>query len=168
MYKRQPLGFSDWQTVVTTITGLVAKENVVSTVGIITSVGSEASESDPDLWTSFAGLFNGNVGAMISFCAFNLLCAPCFAAMGAIRNQMASAKWFWAAIGFMCGFAWVVGFIIYQIFSAVTGSIQPIGLAIAFIFLALIVFQVVRPMPQRSGASAEKRSAATSVPLASE
>ena len=163
-----PLGFSDWQTVVTTITGLVAKENVVSTVGIITSVGSEASESDPDLWTSFAGLFNGNVGAMISFCAFNLLCAPCFAAMGAIRNQMASAKWFWAAIGFMCGFAWVVGFIIYQIFSAVTGSIQPIGLAIAFIFLALIVFQVVRPMPKRSGASADERSAATSVPLASE
>ena len=163
-----PLGFSDWQTVVTTITGLVAKENVVSTVGIITSVGSEASESDPDLWTSFAGLFNGNVGAMISFCAFNLLCAPCFAAMGAIRNQMASAKWFWAAIGFMCGFAWVVGFIIYQIFSAVTGSIQPIGLAIAFIFLALIVFQVVRPMPQRSGASADERAAATSVPLASE
>ena len=163
-----PLGFSDWQTVVTTITGLVAKENVVSTVGIITSVGSEASESDPDLWTSFASLFNGNVGAMISFCAFNLLCAPCFAAMGAIRNQMASAKWFWAAIGFMCGFAWVVGFIIYQIFSAVTGSIQPIGLAIAFIFLALIVFQVVRPMPKRSGASAGERSAATSVPLASE
>lgn len=163
-----PLGFSDWQTVVTTITGLVAKENVVSTVGIITSVGSEASESDPDLWTSFAGLFNGNVGAMISFCAFNLLCAPCFAAIGAIRNQMASAKWFWAAIGFMCGFAWVVGFIIYQIFSAVTGSIQPIGLAIAFIFLALIVFQVVRPMPKRSGASAGERSAATSVPLASE
>ena len=163
-----PLGFSDWQTVVTTITGLVAKENVVSTVGIITSVGSEASESDPDLWTSFAGLFNGNVGAMISFCAFNLLCAPCFAAMGAIRNQMASAKWFWAAIGFMCGFAWVVGFIIYQIFSAVTGSIQPIGLAIALIFLALIVFQVVRPMPKRSGASADERSAATSVPLASE
>lgn len=163
-----PLGFSDWQTVVTTITGLVAKENVVSTVGIITSVGSEASESDPDLWTSFAGLFNGNVGAMISFCAFNLLCAPCFAAMGAIRNQMASAKWFWAAIGFMCGFAWVVGFIIYQIFSAVTGSIQPIGLAIALIFLALIVFQVVRPMPKRSDASAGERSAATSVPLASE
>lgn len=163
-----PLGFSDWQTVVTTITGLVAKENVVSTVGIITSVGSDASDSDPDLWMSFAGLFNGNVGAMISFCAFNLLCAPCFAAMGAIRNQMASAKWFWAAIGFMCGFAWVVGFIIYQIFSAVTGSIQPIGLAIALIFLALIVFQVVRPMPKRSDASADERSAATSVPLASE
>ena len=110
-----PLGFGNWQATVTTITGLVAKENVVSTVGIITAVG-DAGESDPALWVSFAAMFGGSVPAMAAFCAFNLLCAPCFAAMGAIRNQMVSAKWFWIAIGYMCGFAWLVALMICLIY----------------------------------------------------
>ncbi len=154
-----PLGFGglgdNWQATVTTITGLVAKENVVSTVGIITSVGTDASESDPMLWQQFALMFNGSMPAMAAFCAFNLLCAPCFAAMGAIRNQMANAKWFWAAIGYMCGFAWCVGTMIYQFGSALTGEASIPGLILAFVILAAMLFQLFRPMPHYDDAEKE-------------
>lgn len=149
-----PLGFGDWQATVTTITGLVAKENVVSTVGIITAAG-DAGESDPTLWASFAAMFGGSVPAMAAFCAFNLLCAPCFAAMGAIRNQMVSAKWFWIAIGYMCGFAWLVALMIYQFGMALSGEPNPIGLIAAIVVLGGMLFQLFRPMPDY-----EKRDAA--------
>lgn len=149
-----PLGFGNWQATVTTITGLVAKENVVSTVGIITAVG-DAGESDPALWVSFAAMFGGSVPAMAAFCAFNLLCAPCFAAMGAIRNQMVSAKWFWIAIGYMCGFAWLVALMIYQFGMALSGEPNPIGLIAAIVVLGGMLFQLFRPMPDY-----EKRDAA--------
>ena len=161
-----PLGFGglgdNWQATVTTITGLVAKENVVSTVGIITAVGSDASEGDPALWMQFAAMFGGSMPAMAAFCAFNLLCAPCFAAMGAIRNQMVTAKWFWIAIGYMCGFAWVVGTIIYQFGMALSG--QPIipGLVLAIVLLAGILFQLFRPTPNfeaKEAAKAAKQAA---------
>lgn len=142
-----PLGFGGWEAAVTSITGLVAKENVVATVGIITAVGSDASDADPSLWAAFAALFNGNVNAMAAFCAFNLLCAPCFAAIGAIRNQMASAKWFWAAIGYMTVFAWIVGLIIFQFGSALSGEMNVFGFVVACALLGAILFQVFRPMP---------------------
>ncbi len=143
-----PLGFGNWEGAVTSITGLVAKENVVATVGIITSLG-EAGEGDADLWLAFANMMGGASVAIMAFCAFNLLCAPCFAAMGAIRSQMASAKWTWAAIGYMCGFAWCVALMIYQIGGLITGEVAfNIWTVVAFAVLALMLFQLFRPMPR--------------------
>lgn len=143
-----PLGFGNWEGAVTTITGLVAKENVVATVGIITSLG-EAGEADPSMWTAFATMMGGTTVAIMAFCAFNLLCAPCFAAIGAIRNQMASAKWTWAAIGYMTGFAWVVALMIYQIGGLFTGEVAfNFWTVVAFAALALIIFQIARPTPK--------------------
>ncbi len=143
-----PLGFGNWEGTVTSITGLVAKENVVATVGIITSLG-EVGEDDPTIWMSFASMMGGTSVAIMAFCAFNLLCAPCFAAMGAIRNQMRSAKWTWAAIGYMCMFAWVVGLIIYQLGGLITGEVAfNVWTVIAIVLLAAILFQLFRPMPK--------------------
>ena len=142
-----PLGFGNWQATVTSITGLVAKENVVATVGILTQLG-DLGESDPLLWEGFAAMLGGGTASIISFCAFNLLCAPCFAAMGTIRKQMNSAKWFWAAIGYMTGFAWVVALMLYQFVGLGTGEVSfNFWTVVAIIFLALILFQLFRPMP---------------------
>lgn len=143
-----PLGFGNWEATVTSITGLVAKENVVATVGIITSLG-EIGEDDPSIWLAFANMMGGTSVAIMAFCAFNLLCAPCFAAMGAIRNQMRSAKWTWAAIGYMCVFAWVVALMIYQLGGLVTGEVAfNFWTTIAIILLAAMLFQLFRPMPK--------------------
>ncbi len=143
-----PLGFGNWEATVTSITGLVAKENVVATVGIITSLG-EIGEDDPSIWLAFANMMGGTSVAIMAFCAFNLLCAPCFAAMGAIRNQMRSAKWTWAAIGYMCVFAWVVALMIYQLGGLVTGEVAfNFWTIIAIILLAAMLFQLFRPMPK--------------------
>ncbi len=151
-----PLGFGNWEGAVTSITGLVAKENVVATVGIITSLG-EVGEDDPTMWLAFAEMMGGTTVAIMAFCAFNLLCAPCFAAMGTIRNQMRSAKWTWAAIGYMCGFAWVVALMIYQIGGLVTGEVAfNFWTVIAFLFLAAILFQLFRPMPKYNNNENEK------------
>ncbi len=143
-----PLGFGNWEATVTSITGLVAKENVVATVGIITSLG-EIGEDDPSIWLAFANMMGGTSVAIMAFCAFNLLCAPCFAAMGAIRNQMRSAKWTWAAIGYMCVFAWVVALMIYQLGGLITGEVAfNFWTTIAIILLAAMLFQLFRPMPK--------------------
>lgn len=142
-----PLGFGDWQSVATSVTGLVAKENVVATVGIITSLG-DAGEADPGMWEAFGAMMGGSAPAIMAFCAFYLLCAPCFAAIGAIRRQMASAKWTWFAIGCMTVFAYAVALMIYQFgmfFS--TGSFT-IATAFAVIVLAGMLFQIFRPMPR--------------------
>ncbi len=154
-----PLGFGNWEGAVTSITGLVAKENVVATVGIITSLG-EVGEDDPTMWLAFAEMMGGTTVAIMAFCAFNLLCAPCFAAMGTIRNQMRSAKWTWAAIGYMCGFAWVVALMIYQIGGLATGEVAfNFWTIIAFLFLAAILFQLFRPMPKYNKDENEKAQA---------
>ncbi|WP_251211980.1 ferrous iron transporter B [Adlercreutzia murintestinalis] len=143
-----PLGFGNWEGTVTSITGLVAKENVVATVGIITSLG-EVGEDDPTIWMSFATMMGGTSVAIMAFCAFNLLCAPCFAAMGAIRNQMRSAKWTWAAIGYMTAFAWVVALIIYQLGGLITGDVMfNVWTVIAILLLVGMLFQLFRPMPK--------------------
>ena len=141
-----PLGFGDWQATVTSVTGLVAKENVVATVGILTSL--DASETDPSTWTAFAAMMGGSAPAIMAFCAFNLLCAPCFAAIGTIRRQMASAKWTWFAIGYMTVFAYAVALMIYQFGTWATTGQFGIGTVVAIIVLALILFQLFRPMPQ--------------------
>jgi len=125
-----PLGFGDWQSAVAIVTGLIAKENVVATLSVLHGIGSTGSLS------ALAGY---------SFLVFNLLCAPCFAAMGAIRREMNSGKWTLFAIGYQTVFAYVVSLCIYQIGSAFTGNLNPIGLAVALLCIALIVFMLVKP-----------------------
>lgn len=145
-----PLGFGNWESTVTSITGLVAKENVVATVGIITSLG-EAGEADPSMWSAFAAMMGGSSVAIMAFCAFNLLCAPCFAAIGTIRRQMASAKWTWAAIGYMCGFGWCVGLMFNQIGGLITGEVPfNVWTVVAFAVLAIMLFLLFRPTPKYS------------------
>ena len=142
-----PLGFANWQATATAVTGLVAKENVVATVGIITQLG-DFGEADPQLWYGFAQMLSGSTAAIVAFCAFNLLCAPCFAAMGTIRQQQRSAKWFWITIGYMCGFAWCVGCMLYQFVGLALGEVSfGIWTVVAIIIAALMLFQLFRPMP---------------------
>ena len=142
-----PLGFANWQATATAVTGLVAKENVVATVGIITQLG-DFGEADPQLWYGFAQMLGGSTAAIVAFCAFNLLCAPCFAAMGTIRQQQRSAKWFWITIGYMSGYAWCVGCMLYQFVGLALGEVSfGIWTVVAIIIAALMLFQLFRPMP---------------------
>ncbi len=146
-----PLGFGNWESTVTSITGLVAKENVVATVGILTQLG-EVGETDPTLWEGFGLMLGGSSVAIMAFCAFNLLCAPCFAAIGTIRRQMASAKWTWAAIGYMCAFGWCVGLMIYQLGGLATGEVAfNFWTVVAIAVAAFMLFLLFRPMPRHDG-----------------
>ena len=139
-----PLGWGDWRAAVASITGLVAKENVVGTMGILYGAG-EVAENGWQIFTSMANAFNNNPIAGYSFLAFNLLCAPCFAAIGAIRREMNNGKWTWFAIAYQCSLAYVIALIIYQVGSAVTGNIHPIGLVVAIVLIAAIIWGLVRP-----------------------
>ena len=144
-----PLGFDNWQSTATAVTGLVAKENVVATVGIITQL-ADYGEADPQLWFGFLQMLGGSTAAVVAFCAFNLLCAPCFAAMGTIRQQQNSAKWFWITIGYMCGFAWCVGTMLYQFVGLATGEVEfNVFTVLAIIIACAMLFQIFRPMPKR-------------------
>ena len=140
-----PLGFDSWQATAMSITGLVAKENVMATAASLLHL-ADATETDPSLWAAFAALFP-SAGAIAAFGAFNLLCAPCFAAMGTIRAQMNSAKWTAVALGYECGFAWVVGLMINQFYLAVQGVFS-IWTVVAVLFALAILFQLFRPMPR--------------------
>ena len=140
-----PLGFDSWQATAMSITGLVAKENVMATAASLLHL-ADATETDPSLWAAFAALFP-SAGAIAAFGAFNLLCAPCFAAMGTIRAQMNSAKWTAVALGYECGFAWVVGLMINQFHLAAQGVFS-IWTVIAVLFALAILFQLFRPMPR--------------------
>ena len=152
-----PLGFGSWEPVVTTLTGLAAKENLVATVGVLSNLG-DAGQASVSLQAAFANMFGNSTPAIIAFCAFNLLCAPCLAAMSAIHTQMESAKWTWFALGYMTVFAWCIGLIIYQLGGLFTGegSFTP-WTGVAFLVLAAILFQVFRPMPHY-GKKAEPES----------
>lgn len=143
-----PLGFGSWDSAVATITGLVAKENVVATLGVLFSLG-DAGEGDLSMWTAFAAMLGGSVPAILAFCAFNLLCAPCFAAIGTIWRQMGSAKWTWFAIGYMTLFAWVIALIIYQFGGLMTGELSfNVWTGVAVLLLLAMLFQLFRPMPK--------------------
>ena len=133
----KPLGWGNWQAAVASITGLVAKENIVGTLGILYGGG------DGSVYQNIAAAFNGISG--YSFLVFNLLCAPCFAAIGAIKREMNSRKWTWFAIGYQCGFAYLVALMIYQFGCAFTGSLNIIGLICAVLALAGIIYMLVRP-----------------------
>ena len=150
-----PLGFDTWQAAATTVTGLVAKENVVATVGIITQL-ADYGETDAALWYGFAQMIGGGTAAICAFCAFNLLCAPCFAAMGTIRQQQRSAKWFWITIGYMTGFAWCVALMINQFVGLATGEVSfNFWTIIAIALAAAMLFQIFRPMPKHKSEKSE-------------
>ena len=134
-----PLGWGNWQAAVASITGLVAKENIVGTMGILYSAG------EGTVYSHLAVAFTGLAG--FSFLTFNLLCAPCFAAIGAMKREMNSPKWTWFAIGYQCGFAYVVSLIIYQLGLLFQGSCNVIGLIAALILLAGVIYLVVRKNP---------------------
>ena len=139
-----PLGFDTWQATAMSVTGLVAKENVMVTAALLLHL-ADATETDPSLWAAFAALFP-SAGAIAAFGAFNLLCAPCFAAMGTIRAQMGSAKWTAIALGYECGFAWVVGLTINQFYLAALGEFS-VWTVVAAACALLVLFQLFRPMP---------------------
>lgn len=139
-----PLGFDTWQATAMSVTGLVAKENVMATAASLLHL-ADATETDPSLWSAFAALFP-SAGAIAAFGAFNLLCAPCFAAMGTIRAQMGSAKWTAIALGYECGFAWVVGLMINQFYLAALGEFS-VWTVVAAACALLVLFQLFRPMP---------------------
>ena len=132
-----PLGWGDWQATVAAVTGLVAKENIVATMGILYGGG------DGTVYANIAAAFTAVSG--MSFLVFNLLCAPCFAAMGAIKREMNSAKWFWFAIGYECGFAYVIALIVNQLGKLFTGDVNVFGLIVAILAIALIIYMLVRP-----------------------
>ena len=141
-----PLGFDSWQATAMSITGLVAKENVVATASSLLHI-ADGTETDPNLWVAFAGMFP-SMGAIAAFGAFNLLCAPCFAAMGTIRAQMNSARWTAIAIGYECAFAWVVGLIINQLYELIVLGSFGVWTVVAFACIAGMLFQLFRPMPK--------------------
>ena len=128
-----PLGWGNWQAAVASITGLVAKENIVGTMGILYPGG----------WPEIAANFSRVAG--YSFLVFNLLCAPCFAAIGAIKREMNNAKWTWFAIGYQCGFAYGAALLVYQIGSAFSGNLNVIGLLAAVLILAGMIYMLFRP-----------------------
>ena len=133
-----PQGWGNWQAAVASITGLVAKENIVGTLGILYSTG------DASVYQNISAAFPSMV-AGYSFLAFNLLCAPCFAAMGAIKREMNSAKWFWTAVGYQCGFAYLVSMCIYQLGTAITGGGFGIFTIISVLVVIGFIYLLFRP-----------------------
>ena len=143
-----PLGWGSWQAAVASITGLIAKENIVGTMGVLYG-GGELST-----WATLAQVFTGVTG--FSFLVFNLLCAPCFAAMGAIKREMNSAKWTAFAIAYQCAFAYAVALCINQIGGAFTGNLDIIGLIVSILLIAGMLFMLVKPY--RESTKLTKRS----------
>ena len=132
-----PLGWGNWQAAVASITGLIAKENIVGTMGVLYGGGEMST------WAALASVFTGVTG--FSFLVFNLLCAPCFAAMGAIRREMNSGKWTAFAIAYQCGFAYVIALCINQIGGAFTGNLNVFGLIVAILLIAFMLYMLFRP-----------------------
>ena len=143
-----PLGFGFWQAAVAVVTGLIAKENVVATFGVLYGI-AEVSEEGVEVWQSLQGAFtqHGVVLsiAAISFLVFNLLCAPCFAAIGAIKREMNSAKWTWFAIGYQTIFAYCISLLIYQFGLLFTGNVNVVGIIFASVVLVAMCFLLFRP-----------------------
>ena len=133
-----PQGFGNWQATVASVTGLVAKENIVGTMGIL--YGGQEGVS---VYAAMAASFTAVSG--YAFLAFNLLCAPCFAAMGAIKREMNNTKWFWIAIGYQCGFAYLVALVINQIGSLFTGAGFGVGTVVAFVIIVAFIYLLFRP-----------------------
>ena len=150
-----PLGVDNWMAAASSINALIAKENLVSTFGVLFGLG-DATENSRSMWSGFAGMFTDasgimHAGALCAFVAFNMLDAPCFAAIGTIRKQMDDPKWFWFAIAYQCGFGWVVGLIINQLWELVVLGNFGFWTVVAFVALAGILFMLFRPAPKYDG-----------------
>jgi len=149
-----PLGFGRWETTVASIMGLAAKEQVVGVFGVLTSIGNEdlalemVDSANVGGLSPIAALFSSGIAAY-SFLIFNLLCAPCFAAMNTIRTEMNNWKWTVFAIGYECIFAYVIALIFYQLGTFFSGGSFTAGTTVAFILLAVILFMLFRPAPKQ-------------------
>ena len=138
-----PLGFGTWKPTVAVFTGLIAKENVVATFGVLYNYVGELSENGDEIWGLVAADFTAI--SAYSFMIFNLLCAPCFAAMGAIKREMNNWKWTLGAIGYMCGFAYIISLIVYQIGGLITGEVSfGIGTVVAVVLIAGLLYMLFR------------------------
>ncbi len=142
-----PLGWGNWQAAVASITGLVAKENIVGTMGILYGGDGTVYGNIAQVFTQISGY---------SFLVFNLLCAPCFAAIGAIKREMNNAKWTWFAIGYQCGFAYAISLLVYQFGMIFVGGANVLGVIAAVIVFALMIYMLFRPQKKETGRSAEK------------
>ena len=152
-----PLGFGNWKAAVATITGLIAKENVVATFGILYNYAGELAENGDEIWGMVAADYTKL--SAYAFMIFNLLCAPCFAAMGAIKREMNNGKWTAFAIGYMCVFAYAVSMIVYRIGMLLSGAFS-IWTVVAIILLAAMIYLLVRKNPYREATLRVKTSAA--------
>lgn len=141
----KPLGWGDWKAAVAAVTGLIAKENVVGTFGVLFHFGGELSENGDEIWANLATYFTQL--SAFSFLIFNLLCAPCFAAMGAIKREMNNGKWTAFAITYQCVFAYAVSLCVYQIGALFTSDVEVniAGLICAFAIVAFVIYMLVRP-----------------------
>ncbi|MCI6092014.1 ferrous iron transport protein B, partial [bacterium] len=148
-----PLGWGDWKAAVAAITGLVAKENVVGTFGILYGFG-EVAEDGAEIWGSLAGSMTAV--AAYSFLIFNLLCAPCFAAMGAIKREMNNVKWFWFAIGYQTILAYAASLCVYQVGTLITAGTFGIGTVVAFIIIACFLYLLFRPYKESQNLTVPK------------
>ncbi|MDY4068836.1 MAG: nucleoside recognition domain-containing protein, partial [Lachnospiraceae bacterium] len=141
-----PLGWAQagegWKMAVAAVTGLIAKENVVATFGLLFGF-AEVAEDGAEVWGSLASVMTPI--AAYGFLVFNLLCAPCFAAMGAIKREMNNAKWFWFAIGYQCVLAYIVAMCIYQIGTLITTGAFGIGTVVAFLLVIGLLYLLFRP-----------------------
>ena len=141
-----PLGWTQagegWKMAVAAVSGLIAKENVVATFGLLFGFG-EVAEDGQEIWGSLATVMTPI--ASYGFLVFNLLCAPCFAAMGAIKREMNNTKWFWFAIGYQCGLAYLVSLVVYQIGVLITAGTFGVGTVVAFLIIAFFLYMLFRP-----------------------
>ncbi|MDE5946059.1 MAG: ferrous iron transport protein B [Oscillospiraceae bacterium] len=150
-----PLGWGDWKTAVATVTGLIAKENVVATFGTLFHFSGELSDNGDEIWEVLASSFSAL--SAYSFLVFNLLCAPCFAAIGAIKREMNNPKWTAFAIGYQCVFAYAISLIIYQFGSLINGNASPVGLIFAILFTVIIVFMLFKPYKESTSLKSKVR-----------
>jgi len=151
-----PLGWGSWQGAVAAITGLIAKENVVGTFGVLYGGFNEVAENGWQIWANLRGAFTPL--AAYSFLVFNLLCAPCFAAIGAIRREMNSAKWTWFAVGYQCAFAYAVSLVIYQLGMLFTGNGNLLGTAAALAVVSLMGYMLLKPYKEAAAYKPTNRS----------
>lgn len=142
-----PLGWGDWKSAVAAVTGLIAKENVVGTFGVLYGF-AEVAEDGVEFWGTLAGSMTSV--AAYSFLVFNLLCAPCFAAMGAIKREMNNARWFWFAVGYQTGLAYIASLCIYQIGTWITTGTFGIFTAIAIVFILGFIYLLFRPLKEKA------------------
>ena len=156
-----PLGWTQagegWKMAVAAVSGLIAKENVVATFGLLFGF-SEVAEDGAEIWGSLAQVMTPI--AAYGFLVFNLLCAPCFAAMGAIKREMNNAKWFWFAISYQCGLAYIVSLCIYQIGTLFTTGAFGLGTVVAFLLVAGFIYLLVRPYKESTTLKASDKELA--------